>query len=75
VDLANSLPMMMEDLQTSCPTQPKTPVSDADRALARSQFAEAERLFAAMPPSDTSLVGQLRAKIGRGSSTLRLPWH
>ena len=49
----------------TCTPIAKTFSSEADRALAHGQFEDAERLFAAMPPSELSLIGQLRAKIGQ----------
>ena len=57
---------------SACSPLPKVVSSDADRAFAHGQFEDAERLFAAMPPSELSVIGQLRAKIGQGQLTSAL---
>jgi tetratricopeptide (TPR) repeat protein len=49
----------------SCATLPSQPASDADHALARGQFADAERLFERMEPSEEATAGRVRALIGQ----------
>ena len=61
-----------EDQLSSCVTIDKPQLSEADRALEHFKFADAERLFVTMPPSDATLVGQLRAKIGQGQLSAAL---
>ena len=48
----------------SCTVTPAHEPTDADEALAHGRFDEAEKEFAAMPPSDARTVGLVRAMLG-----------
>ena len=47
-----------------CPVMPAVSPSAADDALSHGKFEDAEKLFAAMPASDSATVGVVRAKLG-----------
>lgn len=56
-----------DQTQSGTPSAPQ-PISEADRALARGLFGQAQQLYAAMPPSDAAIVGQVRSMIGNGQA-------